>query len=65
MTASASAQQVTASPPVEPRIASIDWPRVAGDGGQARRLPVNLRHGVSRVDTGHRHTAGIIFPDAA
>ncbi|MEO8752251.1 MAG: 2OG-Fe(II) oxygenase [Casimicrobiaceae bacterium] len=26
---------------------------------------VNLRHGVSRVHAGHRHTAGIIFHDAA
>jgi hypothetical protein len=26
---------------------------------------VNLRHGVSRLHAGHRHTAGIIFHDAA
>jgi hypothetical protein len=35
---------------------------VQGSRGDYR---VNLRHGVSRVRAGHRHTLGVIFHDAA
>jgi hypothetical protein len=34
---------------------------VRGTRGDYR---VNLRHGVSRIRSGHRHTVGIIFHDA-
>jgi uncharacterized protein len=43
-------------------IVAVHHRPVQGTRGPYR---VNLRHGVSRVLSGHRHTAGIIFHDAA
>jgi uncharacterized protein len=42
-------------------IFAVRYRPVAGTRGDYR---VNLRHGVSRVRSGHRHTVGIIFHDA-
>lgn len=44
-------------------IFAVHYRPVQGTRGGVYR--VNLRHGVSRVRSGHRHTAGIIFHDAA
>jgi uncharacterized protein len=43
-------------------IFAVHYRPVQGTRGVYR---VNLRHGVSRVRSGHRHTVGIIFHDAA
>jgi uncharacterized protein len=40
---------------------AVHYRPVQGTRGAYR---VNLRHGVSRIRSGHRHTLGIIFPDA-
>jgi hypothetical protein len=42
-------------------IFAVDHRPVQGSRGAYR---VNLRHGVSRLRSGHRHTLGIIFHDA-
>ena len=37
---------------VDTRVKAVDW------------VSANLRHGVSRLWSGHRHTVGVIFHDA-
>jgi hypothetical protein len=43
-------------------VIAVHYRPVKGKRGTYR---VNMKHGVSRVRSGHRHTAGIIFHDAA
>ena len=43
-------------------IFAVDSRPVQGSRGNYR---VKMRHGVSRIRSGHRHTLGIIFHDAA
>ena len=43
-------------------VIAVHYRPVQGKRGTYR---VNMKHGVSRVRSGHRHTAGIIFHDAA
>ena len=54
--------KVRAAAPGRRRVFAVHQRPVQGTRGVYR---VNLRHGVSRVRSGHRHTLGIIFHDAA
>jgi hypothetical protein len=57
--------QNAASPRGVPgRIAAVDWSGMSGEAGVRGVHRVNMRHGVSRVRAGRRHTLGVIFHDA-